>query len=282
MKRRRSVISLLWMLVCAGMPVRAQIDTEFWFAAPHLAANHTPEYIRMVVVTYDESVRISIDQPAANRVLVSEQTVRANSTWSFSLKDVPDYRNTVETNADGSAHNNGLRITSTGKVSVYYVATAQNSEIYTLKGHYALGTDFVVPQQYRYKCHQNSGDPLAYASIEVVAPQDNTHVTFTTLVPTNLGDAGTYTVTLMKGQSYAIRARDGNTPGNMHLGGTLVHSDQPVAVNTTDDSATNFERNDWGDKDLVGEQLVPNMYVGSSYIVAANNSYAGADGNALY
>jgi len=282
MRRCRLVISLLGMLVCAGMPVRAQMDTEFWFAAPHLAVNHTPEYIRMVVVTYDESARISIEQPAANRVLVREQTVRANSTWSFSLKDVTDYRNTVETNADGSAHNNGLLITSSSKVSVYYVATAQNSEIYTLKGHYALGTDFVVPQQWRYKCHQNPGDAPAYASIEVVAPQDNTHVTFTTLVPTNLGDAGTYTVTLMEGQSYAIRARDGNTPGNMHLGGTLVHSDQPVAVNTTDDSATNFERNDWGDKDLVGEQLVPNTYVGSSYIVAANNSYADQEGNALY
>ena len=282
MRRFRDILLWIGLLLVGGGSVHAQIDTEFWFAAPHLAQNHTPEYIRLVIVTYGEATHVSISQPAAGRVLVQDQPIRANSTWSFSLKDVPNYRNTVENIADGTAHNNGLLVTSTSKVSVYYVATAQNSEIYTLKGHYALGTDFVVPQQYRYKCHQNDGDPPAYASIEVVASEDNTHVTFTTLVPTNLGDVGTYNVTLMRGQSYAIRARDGNTLGNMHLGGTLVHADQPIAVNTTDDSATNFERNDWGDKDLVGEQLIPNTYIGSSYIVAANNSYAGWDGKALY
>lgn len=270
------------MSVMTALPVRAQIDNEFWFAAPHLAVNHTPEYIRLVVVTYDEAARVTIAQPAAGRVLVQDQSVKAHSTWSFSLKDVANYRSTVENTADGTVRNNGLLITSSSKVSVYYVATAQNSEIYTLKGHYALGTEFVVPQQWRYKCHQNPGDAPAYASIEVVASEDNTQVTFTTPVPTNLGNAGTYSVTLMRGQSYAIRSRDDNTPGNLHLGGTVVQSDKPVAVNTTDDSATNFERNDWGDKDLVGEQLVPNAYAGSSYIVAANNSYAGVEENALY
>ena len=43
-------------LVSAG--AYAQIDTEFWFAAPDLEVNHAQEPVRFCIVSYDEAATV--------------------------------------------------------------------------------------------------------------------------------------------------------------------------------------------------------------------------------
>ena len=249
----------------AAVVTHAQVDRSFWFAAPYLTTSHTPDNINLVIVAYDEAATVSISQPAAGRTLLAARRVNAHSTFTFSLRNQNNYKQNIETRADGQVHNTGILITSDADITAYYATTAPNSEVYALKGAHGLGTHFVVPQQWRHACNHTDG---AYASIEVVATEDNTTVTIDCPVATNVNATpGTVTVTLNRGESYALRSRTANTPANEHLGGTIVTADKPVAVNTSDDSATTGN-----DKDLIGEQLVPVDLAGSRYILPANNS----------
>lgn len=265
---------------CVSALAIAQIDTAFWFANPRLDPGHMKyameQRVSFVVVTYAESAEVTITRPAQGDTIFRTERVPAHSTRKIHLFTRDDYTTKIETPADGVAHNNGIFVHSSEKVTVYWVATQSNSEIYTLKGQFGLGTEFVVPQQYKYKCVKTADSSVPYASIEVVASEDDTYVTFKTLVATNLGPAGKYTSPrLNRGQTYAIRAAEGETSAANHLGGTVVTATKPVAVNTTDDSATSYDcGNDYGDKDLIGEQLVPTSLAGSRYIIAANNSKA--------
>ena len=261
----KRIVYLLFFLAVFSFCVKAQVDRTFWFAAPYLVTSHTPDDINLVIVAYDEEATVSITQPAAGRTLLAARRVGAHSTFTFSLRNQNNYKQNIETRADGQVHNTGILITSDADITAYYATTAPNSEVYALKGGHGLGTHFVVPQQWRYACNHTDG---AYASIEVVATEDNTTVTIECPVPTNVNAAaGTVTVTLNRGESYALRSRTANTPGNQHLGGSVVRSDKPVAVNTSDDSASTGN-----DKDLIGEQLVPVDLAGSSYILPANGS----------
>ncbi len=281
------------MALVLALHAWAQVDTEFWFAAPYLSPKHKAERITLNIVTYDRPANVTVSLPADNRVLLNNRAVAAHSVYTFSLgaitgneADPSAYLSDIATKADGVVHPKGLLITSSVPVSAYFTTSNENAEIYTLKGSHGLGTDFVVPMQNRYRCGLlNSEDPRtdqayaihtdmkAHASVEVVATEDNTHVQIVTRVPTNVDAAATtVNVTLNRGETYAVQSRQTDTPAALLLGGTRVTSDKPVAVNSTDDSATDFSQNNWGDKDLVGEQLVPVDLTSDRYVVVANNS----------
>ncbi len=283
---KKIIFSILSL--CVSVLATAQIDTAFWFANPRLDPGHMKwsmaQRVSLVVVTYAESAEITVTRPAQGDTIFRTERVPAHSTRKIHLFTRDDYTTKIETPADGAVHDNGILVHSSEKVTVYWVSTQSNSEIYTLKGHLGLGKEFVVPMQYKYGCkHTVNSSSVPYASIEVVASEDDTYVTFQTLVATNLGPAGTYTSPrLNRGQTYAIRAANGETPANEHPGGTVVTATKPIAVNTTDDSATSYDcDNDDGNKDLIGEQLVPTSLAGSRYIIAANNSKA-KEGVALH
>ncbi len=259
MKKIHSIL-LLSFLFFAGL--YAQVDTEFWFAAPDLTADHSSQdAISLNFVSYENPAAITISQPANPAFTPVTVNLSANDFYNFSLRD---YRTIVETIADGTVQNTGIHITSTSPVTAYYAAVSNNSEIYTFKGKNALGNEFTVPMQHSYNCAHNG-----YASVEIVATEDSTVVTFITRVPTNMStQADTIkTPVLNRGQTYAIRASGANTLGRNHLHNTKVLSNKPVAVNTTDDSTTTG-----GDQDLVGEQLIPENLAASKYVVISNNS----------
>lgn len=283
--RKRLHLFIVSLLLLGAMHSYAQMDTEFWFAAPSLTTEHNINNIYLTLVAYDEDAEVEVTMPAAGRTLLPKSTLEAKKVYQISLKETTNentgrYNKEYATLANGTAQQRGIYIRSSAKITAYLVTTNENSEIYTLKGKHALGTDFVVPMQWRYRCgtlnSQAAGSDTnmkAHASIEVVATEDNTEVTFVTRVPTNESEApGTITVKLNKGETYAIQSRQDDTPENLLLGGTRVYSNKPIAINSTDDTATNFMRNGWGDKDLVGDQLVPTDLASSTYIVVANNS----------
>lgn len=239
---------------------RAQTDTVFWFAPPDLEASHQQVPIRFCFTTYEEPSTVTFMQPANSGFTPVTFTIAADS---FFIYDVSSMVDIMETKPINTVVNRGVYITSTTPVSCYYESVGNNSEMYTLKGKNALGTDFLVPMQNWLNNNYSSST----SSIELIATEDNTVVQITAPVALRGGIAAdsTVTIVLQRGQSYSIRA-DG-TSGLAHLHNTYIHSNKPIAVNTTDDSVYAS-----GCFDLIGDQLVPIPMAGTRYVALRNNS----------
>ena len=253
---------LLLFIVLFGVRLGcvAQTDTEFWFAAPDLEANHAQTPVRFCVVSYEAAATVVFEQPANAFYAPQTFQIGANDCHVY---DVSDIVSMVETQPYNTVLNYGFHIYSDSPVSIYYESDNNNSEIYSLKGRNALGTNFVVPMQYTYSNYYSS----TCSRIEVVASEDDTEVTFYPSVAIKGGGLpGTpVTVTLNRGQSYAIEAA--SSSGSAHLRNTRVTATKPIAVNTSDDSV-----NLNGHYDLVGDQIVPVDLLGTQYIAIWNNN----------
>lgn len=265
-RRCRTSLLPLLLLLMAVLPVKramAQSDTMFWFAVPDLSVLHQPTSIRLCVTSYDDSATVTVAQPANSYFSPITLTLPANgfATCDLSALGLED---SVETLSD-TILNRGLRISSTSYVSCYYESVGNNSEIFTLKGRNALGTEFLVPMQSTLPTYTGHLSP---SSIEIVATEDSTVVK---VIPTadivggvNAGD--TLTLLLHRGQCYAVRAA-GYTVAD-HLGGTRVLASKPVAVNSTDDCVDSQQ----GCIDLMGDQIVPVTMLGTYYVAVKNSS----------
>lgn len=266
---------VILFLACAGLTSYAQIDREFWFVAPNLSNEHDNSLAngngQLCLTSYDKVTTVRISQPAitetTNRYYFAPivQSLQPHQSVDIPFGATGPYRS----NADGIS-GVGLHIESDEDLSVYFAQVNQNSEIYTLKGRNALGMDFVVPMQRSYP--NTAG---GYCAIEVVASEPNTQVQVTTPFPTRQNTTGDpFTMTLNAGEVLAIRAMDQDA--SRHLGGTIIHSDKPIAVNTTDDSVDKG-----GNYDLIGEQIVPNDLAGSSYIAVRHTTTGGSEENVV-
>ena len=244
----------LFLLLFSCLSLKAQIDTEFWFAAPDLEIQHAQKPVRFCVTTFDQSATVTFSQPA-NPLGFQPHTIEVPA-HSYKLYDVSNLLNIVETRPYNEVLNFGFHIVSSAPVSVYYESNNDNSEIYSLKGTNALGYDFLVPTQYTYSNRYASTCSRA----EMVATEDDTEITIIPSVALkgNIAAHQEVHVTLQKGQSYAIEANS-KSPG-AHLRNTRIIASKPIAVNTSDDSV---ELN--GHYDLVGDQLVPVSMMGTEY-----------------
>ena len=59
---KKALLVILWLGITLGC--MAQTDTEFWFAAPDLEANHSQTPIRFCVVSYETAATVVFEQPA--------------------------------------------------------------------------------------------------------------------------------------------------------------------------------------------------------------------------
>ncbi len=272
MKRNASNITptasrlLVWVVLMLSFPpLHAQIDNLFWFAAPEISPNHAHNPITFCFTSFSNAATVTISQPA--NPSFTPVTVNLNP-YSYYALDVTSQESTVITAPVNTVCNHGFLITSTANITTYYQLGANNSEIYTLKGRNALGTDFTVPMQ-NLLVDGPPSDPRN--SIEIVATENNTTVTIIPSQPLAGGiAAGTpITITLNAGQSYCIKSADQSAAG--HLTNTRITSDKPIAVNSTDDSVASNQFSGYSGQDLVGEQLVPDEYAGDFFIAMYNN-----------
>lgn len=257
MKKR---LFVLMLLLTVGLAVRAQVDTEFWFAAPDLEAQHAQQPIRFCISSFETAATVVFEQPANPNYTTQTFHLGAND---FYVYDVSNIIGMVETQPYNTVLNTGFHITSTTPVEVYYESNNNNSEIYSLKGANALGTSFLVPMQFTY----NNNFASTCSRIEVVATQDATTVTFVPSQDIKGGGLAGVPVTVMlnRGQSYAIESSSPNA--DKHLRNTWITSDKPIAVNTSDDSVYHG-----GNYDLVGDQIVPVDLIGYEYLALWNNT----------
>ena len=271
---KKAFLSILLFLSLFFIGGYAQIDTEFWFAAPRLSPTHgypNSMRVKLCIITFGQAANVVISQPAItdpddpDYFVPITRSIAANSYYEESL-ETPYTTSHLGISHDGRAYPFGLYIKSDVSISAYYAIPGDNSEIYSLKGRNALGYEFIVPMQTTYS---NNVAQIAWSSIEIVAPENGTEITIETRVPTSLGVAGTHYRTLNRGEACAFRA-DART-GAEHIHNTKITSTKPIAVNTTDDSLIGAGG---GSSDLVGDQIIPLNLTGSEYIAIKNEGNA--------
>ncbi len=264
---KRSCIIILLTLGLSSV-VYGQIDRDFWFAAPFLANGHdqslAPGNGRICITSFADTAHITISQPAITdptSAFYYPTTTLTLQPYSSTDVLISNNKGDLHRATPSKTEPHGIHIESDADVTVYYAQINNNSELYALKGTNALGTDFLVPMQ------RNRGNGYGCSTIEVVATEPNTTVTITTQVATYLYNTPTtFTITLQAGEVYTLQAKGSGAQD--HLGGTIIHSDKPVAVNSTDDSVQA------GGQDLAGDQLVSSVLSGSEYIAMRHNGSA--------
>jgi gliding motility-associated-like protein len=245
----------IFFLILQSQVGIAQTDTQFWFSAPEISGFHgdLPIYFRFS--SYEKAAVVYIKLPAQNIVLDTIYLPpNGQGYWESFFPEV------LETQA-GKAEDLGILIESSAPISAYYEVLGnydKNTDIYALKGKYALGKKFTVPMQEFYA---NKDFIEAYSSVNIVATEDNTEITFvSSAILFFWGTQDTIKISLNKGQSYTFRSYDESIENK--LAGSSVFSNKPIAVNTTDDSVR--EGQNW---DLIGDQLIAQDYAGTSYVI---------------
>jgi len=256
--RNRNVIlisSLIFLMMFTNS-IFAQTDTVFWFAAPEVSSSHEDKPIYVRLSSAEKQSNVTISQPANPNFTPISVQIQPYSTQSVNLTP---YIEMIENKPANTILNYGLLIKATTEITAYYeVGILYNPEIFALKGKNALGTEFYTP----FQNFTNNG--AGFSSFDIVATEDNTILTIT---PTNniVGYSAntTFTVNLNKGQTYSATAR--SQLASLHLSGSHIISNKPIAVTIKDDSLSGAR---WGGcMDLAGDQIVPVNKIGTEYIV---------------
>jgi gliding motility-associated-like protein len=243
-----------------NLTVSAQVDTEFWFAAPEVDSSHADRPVYLRVSALRKSALVTITQPANTAFIPIQQLIAANSTVSI---DLTSQLQIIENKPANQVLKYGINIKATNPVTAYYEVLGTstygvvNTDIFVLKGNHALGKEFYTPFQTHW--NNNSGGTRR-ASFDIVATEDNTTVTITPSKDIIGHAAGiTYSILLQKGQTYSGCAV--STLANEHPAGSHITSNKPIAVTTKDDSIE-----DSPNYDLAGDQIIPVNFTGIEYI----------------
>src|SRR5688572_6107816 len=160
MKLIRKIVVLAAILFSGLQDVRAQIDTNFWFAAPWVTPDHWwRDPMAFHISTFNNPTIVNIKQPSSS--YDTTFTVPANSLFT---KYVTHIMNQLETKPANSVLNTGVHITSNYPITVVYDIITRspqfyNPETFSLKGNNGLGYEFVAPFQTKWN-NQNLGGDL--------------------------------------------------------------------------------------------------------------------------
>ena len=246
-------------ILSSPLEAEAQLDTEFWFVAPEIWANHGDAPILLRFSTLDEAADVTVDQPANPGFPAQSLSIPATGTATL---DLTAWLGIIENKPSNQVLTKGLRIVSTAPISVYYeVNHSLNTDIFTLKGDAALGTQFYAP----FQNNLTNNFTQSTAGIDVIATTDGTEVTVVPTENLNGHPAGVaFSFTLNAGETYGMRASATNGPG--HPSGTLITSNHPIAVTVSDDSVLNGAC--W---DMMGDQIIPASLAGEEHIAVKGN-----------
>ncbi|MBK8924324.1 MAG: gliding motility-associated C-terminal domain-containing protein [Crocinitomicaceae bacterium] len=286
MKLLKKLLLIALFIIAGGQELKAQIDTNFWFAAPWVTPDHWwRDPIAFEISTFGNPTTVRIQQPASSYDTIF--TVPANSLFT---KYVTHIMNSLESKPADALLNTGVHITSDYPITVVYDIITRspqfyNPETYSLKGNNGLGYEFVAPFQTKWNNQTLGGDLNGDAlvtqprqQISIVASEDNTTIWITPKCAIVGHPAGvTFSVVLpVKGNVYTVQNMVGNTNvlGN-NLAGTVIVSDKPVSVTVSDDSVN--PSGGGGCYDLMGDQIVPTDVIGTDYIVNKGFLNGGSD-----
>lgn len=249
------------------LQINAQVDTEFWFAAPEVSKGQIgyDDPVAFRVSTFDVPATVTLSLPAKPSFVPITVTVAAGQTRLIYIAG--NQVEAIECKPANQVLNTGVLISSTAPITAYYEVIGQahtNPELFALKGSHALGTRFYTPFQ-RAMSNSTIHSPLPFASFDIVATQNNTEIT---IKPTQniVGHAAgsTFTITLNRGQTFSCQSTSAN--GVFHPTGSYISSNKPVAVTVKDDLVNGGDYYGGFCRDLIGDQLVPTDYIGTKYV----------------
>ncbi|MEY4791813.1 MAG: hypothetical protein RIT34_620 [Bacteroidota bacterium] len=237
----------------------AQLDTLFWFVAPEVAQSHGDRPIVFRFASLNTPAIVTISQPANPSFPTQIINLAANDAQTLNLTTWIDI---IENKPANTVLPYGFKISATAPIMAYYEVTPTcncNPDIFALKGNNSLGTQFVIPAQ-------NFLNNASYArsGFNIVATENNTVITINPKqnIVGHLANIP-FSITLQKGQTFSAEAV--STQSNLHLSGSTVTSNHPVAITIHDDSMSGAPYG--GCADLMGDQLIPNQVIGTDYIV---------------
>ena len=255
----------------------AQIDTEFWFAAPELTEGAEETALRdrpiyLVLSSFDQTTEVEILQPAnLNGFEPIEVTIDPFSTEQVNLTDRIDM---IESRPANEVLSTGILVRSSEPINAYYeIRSPNNTDLISLKGKNALGEKFYLPFQTLWDNDLSLGGvpylPPPRSGFVVMATDDSTTVEITPPVdllghPANI----TFTVFLHRGETYFCEA-SGNL-GSQRPAGTFIESDKPITVTTKDDMIDNDFSTDGG-ADVAADQMISYEWAGTEHIVMNSN-----------
>jgi len=254
--------------------VYSQTGTNFWMAPPDVTDLNNPpggEPIYLFIQSQSNvDVTVTVDQPANGSFTPIVMTINPQTTRRVNLTP---FKAALETRPTNTIAKTGLRIQSTGPVSVQYeITNSNNSDITSLKGDNALGNYFYIPFHKHAPFFNNTyaSPHQAFASFDIVATQNNTLVRIYPPVPSDGHPAlQQFSITLNTGQTYSMGYTGTNYEQPFtHPSGAVVLSDKPVAISLKDDSQHNPSG---GCTDLQFEQIVPVGNMGNDYIAVKGN-----------
>jgi len=235
-----------------------QLGDNFWFVAPEVTQQHGDRPIVFRFATLTNAATVTIEQPANPNFTIQVLNIPPNSAQTL---DLTPWIDMIENKPADQILNYGFHITSSELISAYYEVTPScncNPDIFSLKGENALGLSFYTP-------FQNFLNNASYArsAINIVASEDNTQITIIPAADAVGHQANIpFSIQLNKGQTYCLEAL--STAANLHLGGSYIVSDKPIAVTLSDDTVQGTPYG--GCADLMGDQIIPEDIIGENYI----------------
>jgi gliding motility-associated-like protein len=249
---------LLLFTLFLGFQANAQLDTLFWFVAPEVAQSHGDRPIVFRFATLATPATITISQPANPGFPPQIINLGANAAQTL---DLTPWIDIIENKPANSVLNYGFKIKATAPIMAYYEVVTScncNPDIFALKGKNALGTNFIISAQ-TFLTNAN----YARSGFDIVATQSNTSIT---IVPSNdiIGHPAGIPFTIVLNQGETFSAEASNIAGNLHLSGSTVIANKPIAITIKDDSMSGAPYG--GCADLMGDQTIPVAITGKEYV----------------
>ena len=248
---------LIVLLTMQSLWCVAQTDTSFWFAYPYYTL-HRPATADHSFYTFDQSANVHVeffDMDTATGEVISD--------LSFTQSLPPNWTFLTGTNVymrgDTCYRTTGIHATSTTPITSVFTSR----DHYTLKGHNALGTHFLVPAPKNVTRPYSSNYIRSLRTcIEIIATEDHTQVQIDPAADLLCGTPAhtPLNITLQRGQTSSAPAA--STDPQHQLGGSIVTSNHPIAVNITADSVRSTNDVHYS---TIGEQLVPSRLLGTRY-----------------
>ncbi|MCR4800772.1 MAG: IgGFc-binding protein, partial [Bacteroidales bacterium] len=306
----KRVVLLVLSVLSFVMGAFAQVDYEFWFAAPYGNIDHAPQWpdgypykvggrpIYLRLATQDADADVTVTLPALG-ITIANLSIEANGTASV---DLTPFIDNIQCSKEGNVkEDKGIYIRSNALITAYYeIASVLNTDIFSLKGQNALGKEFYTPFQNKMSndTYHNKGmgeeqptsdypnaggvndnhiSDSAFSYIVIVATQDNTTVNITpTANCVGITAGSTKSVKLDRGQTYVVRAKGQDI--NSRLSGTHIVSTKPIAVTIGEDSAYPDYYTKSGDcEDYIGDQIVPVAVTGRDYVIFQGEGFKGRE-----
>lgn len=265
-----------------SLSVKAQLDTEHWFA-PMFDRNTTGgSYVHMaqqnLFLSTNETSSIDVEIYSGNKLLTTIKGVSKGSPRYYSVPR--EYIISTNFNDLGSdvKINKGLYLKGTGKFFANLrFSTRNHAEILTSKGKAGIGTKF-----YAVMTPVRSDSYLTNSMVGILATEDNTivrisgydnRVKLTNIFPT----PQSIEITLNKGESYIIEGggKDASLFTGTGLIGAKIEASKPISV-TNGNFNGQYVLGGEG-TDIIMDQSVPVERLGNEFTIIKGNGVIGDD-----